>query len=329
MSDEASYDEAFYEAIPDEAAYDAFMGAVKAGDLQEIKGLHQYVFSKRMREPPKEAILVYKAALAGHLECVKYLHENGCPWDERTCTEAAQGGQLECLRYMHENGCPWDEDTCHAAAEFGNLECLKYALENGCPCDDETCDAAAFRGHLECFKYLHENGATWDKDTITAAAAGGHLECLKYLHENGCPWYVWTCAAAAEGHLECLKYAHQNGCPWDERVCAAAARGGHLECLKYAHENGCPLNIDEILHDLPAYGMDRSGEWFGLPPTRYTEEHASIEAYVKTCSKSPIKCPFESAMAVLDEAKNALKDGDYKTIADALMLAHRAKRQRR
>ena len=112
MSDEASYDEAFYEAIPNEAAYDAFMGAVKAGDLQEIKGLHQYVFWKRFREPPNEAILFYEAAEGGHLECVKYMHEIGCPWDEDTCYAAAKGGHLECLKYLHENGCPWDERTC-------------------------------------------------------------------------------------------------------------------------------------------------------------------------------------------------------------------------
>ena len=39
--------------------------------------------------------------------------ENGCPClDERilvdTCS-AAENGHLECLKYAHENGCPWDE----------------------------------------------------------------------------------------------------------------------------------------------------------------------------------------------------------------------------
>jgi hypothetical protein len=40
---------------------------------------------------------------------------------------------LECLKYLHENGCPWDEETCYVAALSGHLECLKYAQENGCP----------------------------------------------------------------------------------------------------------------------------------------------------------------------------------------------------
>ena len=51
-------------------------------------------------------ILVLNAAEYGHLECLQYAHENGCPWDEWTCSEAAENGHLECLKYAHEFGCP-------------------------------------------------------------------------------------------------------------------------------------------------------------------------------------------------------------------------------
>jgi len=68
---------------------------------------------------------------------LKYLHENGCPWNKEACSNAASGGQLECLKYLHENGCPWDYRTCDNAAKYSewydNLECFKYAHENGCP----------------------------------------------------------------------------------------------------------------------------------------------------------------------------------------------------
>ena len=37
------------------------------------------------------------------------------------------------LKYAHENGCPWDERTCESAADYGHLDVLKYARENGCP----------------------------------------------------------------------------------------------------------------------------------------------------------------------------------------------------
>ena len=31
------------------------------------------------------------AAKGGHLDCLKYAHENGCPWDASTCSSAASG----------------------------------------------------------------------------------------------------------------------------------------------------------------------------------------------------------------------------------------------
>ncbi len=57
-----------------------------------------------------------------------------CPWDEATCRGATLGGHLELLKYAHENGCPWNEVTCRAAAQGGHLDLLKYARANGCPC---------------------------------------------------------------------------------------------------------------------------------------------------------------------------------------------------
>jgi len=74
-----------------------------------------------------------RAAVRGDVECLKYAHENGCPWNELTSWGAAKNGHIECLKYAHENGCPWDERTCWEAAEFGQFECLKYALKEGCP----------------------------------------------------------------------------------------------------------------------------------------------------------------------------------------------------
>ena len=56
----------------------------------------------------------------------------GLPWGD-TCTAAAANGHLACLKYAHENGCPWNSTTCEAAAAAHHLTCLQYACENGCP----------------------------------------------------------------------------------------------------------------------------------------------------------------------------------------------------
>lgn len=44
----------------------------------------------------------------GHLDCLMFAHDYGCPWDEETCASAASNGQLDCLKYAHKNGCPWE-----------------------------------------------------------------------------------------------------------------------------------------------------------------------------------------------------------------------------
>jgi hypothetical protein len=49
----------------------------------------------------------------------------------KTSKDAAKFGHLDCLTYLHENGCPWDKDTCRYAAQNGHLDCLRYAHTHG------------------------------------------------------------------------------------------------------------------------------------------------------------------------------------------------------
>mgnify|MGYP001598206709 CR=1 FL=1 len=254
------------------------------------------------------------AASNGHLDCLKYAHENGCEWDQEqkhyppifddfetgfitafktgfnfftryktaySCLAAAANGHLDCLKYAHENGCKLDKYTSLAAASNGHLDCLIYANENNenNDWDYHTCllsihyfncflyvfnnnnwleeerlrvvditRYAAEIGQLDCLRYAHENGCELTEVTCIAAAANGHLDCLKYAHENGCEWDKDTCLyAARNGHLNCLKYAHENGCEWDEDTCFYAIYEGHWDCFKYAYDNGCDKYNFELL----------------------------------------------------------------------------------
>ena len=54
----------------------------------------------------------------------------GCEWDSETTYVAAGNGHVECLKYAHENGCPWHPRTTRAAARYGRLECLMYIYEH-------------------------------------------------------------------------------------------------------------------------------------------------------------------------------------------------------
>ena len=47
--------------------------------------------------------------------------------------EAAKYGNLENMKWLKEQGCPWDSYTFKYAARNGNLENMKWLKEQGCP----------------------------------------------------------------------------------------------------------------------------------------------------------------------------------------------------
>ncbi|CAI6356034.1 unnamed protein product [Macrosiphum euphorbiae] len=70
---------------------------------------------------PLEQVYEHRSSVQRHMKCLKYAHENGCPWEEDTC-----------LAYAFENGCYIQEYTCSQATLYGHLEYLNYAREIGC-----------------------------------------------------------------------------------------------------------------------------------------------------------------------------------------------------
>jgi hypothetical protein len=133
---------------------------------------------------------IIAAAEEGNLEMVKYCVANECPMDSSACSIAAFYGHLECLKYLHEEvKAPWDWQTAAWAAEKGHLHILEYLVERKYDifCADACADAAK-NGHLDCLKYLHETAkAPWNKVAVQWAHKRNHPECLQYLLDNDCP----------------------------------------------------------------------------------------------------------------------------------------------
>lgn len=174
-------------------------------------------------------------------------------WNASTCAEAAANGHVECLAYLHGQGCPWDGRTCTMAARGGHIECLDFARKHGCPCRSGAMSEAARRGDVSLIEHLIARGCPWDESVCEAAAEGGHLECLCFLRERGCPWDADTCAAAAAGgHLACLEYAREQGCAWDDRACVPWYGLVYMNCMWYAYENGCACSIE--FHTVVTFG---------------------------------------------------------------------------
>jgi len=78
------------------------------------------------------------AAKGGHFDVLKWLRENGCPWDLGTCMMVVNGDHLDVLKWLHENGCPWNETTTLAAQMKGKFDILAWARANGCPVNPDN-----------------------------------------------------------------------------------------------------------------------------------------------------------------------------------------------
>ena len=131
-----------------------------------------------------------EATSQGNLEMVKYCVANGCPMDEYACAGAAEYGHLEMLKYLHEEvKAPWGRTTAAWAAEKGHLHILEYLVEcDYDEYDENACGYAALDDHFDCLKYLHETAkAPWDSWAVQVAHENNHPECLQYLLDNNCP----------------------------------------------------------------------------------------------------------------------------------------------
>ena len=133
---------------------------------------------------------ISSAAEQGNLEMVKYCVANECPINTWACARAAQNGHLECLKYLHEEAkAPWDSWTATRAAQNGHLHILEYLVER--KYDQYSvlaCEVAAQNGQLDCLKYLHETAKVpWDSCAVRYAHENNQPECLQYLLDNNCP----------------------------------------------------------------------------------------------------------------------------------------------
>lgn len=150
----------------------------------------------------------FMSAKEGYMKCLKYAHEKGCEWDERSCTTAAFRGYLDIMKYTHENGCKMDSSIIQLSEwkrlQRNEFDCLKYYVENS-----------------DCVKYHIEAS----KDICYYAAGNGRLDILTYLHEKGFPWSdSTTIQACHHGREDCLKYAYENGCDTPLEKCLALSK---------------------------------------------------------------------------------------------------------
>ena len=227
----------------------------------------------------------------GDLVMLKWLRAFGAPWDDDTVAAAAGHGHLEVLKYAHEQGLPLDapdedgDQLIHEAAGKGHLAVMKWLHERGVPLDvangehAQPIHLAAMEGHLPVIQWLHEHGVALDAaddsgcQPIHDAAVDGHLAVVQWLHERGVPLDAAAVIggqpihfAAMHGQLDLVQWLHESG---GVTLDAAgdrgrqpihnATNGGHLALVQWLHERGVPLDAADDTGSQPIHEAAASG----------------------------------------------------------------------
>jgi hypothetical protein len=224
---------------------------MQSGDLQ----------ASRIHRPRCTTLAMDSAAEAGHLDVVKWLHENrreGCT--TAAMDRAANYGHLDVVQWLNSNrseGCTsaaWNTGAPAGSGEVsestGRFDVIRGTTGN-------VMDAAARARRLDVVQWLDENrseGCT--SAAMDSAAAYGHLAMVKWLGETcceGCPSTAMTAAAGYGGGIathrqrEVVKYFLDSGKEVSvTSAMAKAVKARHFEIVLLLHARRITFSDDEI-----------------------------------------------------------------------------------
>jgi hypothetical protein len=129
------------------------------------------------------------AASEGHTAMCQYLHAQQCPWDTCSVGNAAFHGHIDLLRWLVDNGCPfYARFLCVSAARGGSVAVLAYMQQQGMLTSvavlTDMLNFAARYNNLAAAKWLRERGAEWP--TKIKRNCPWSNEVLEWARTEGC-----------------------------------------------------------------------------------------------------------------------------------------------
>ncbi|KAG1702225.1 hypothetical protein DVH05_010015 [Phytophthora capsici] len=194
----------------DQLTYEGVMRAVNHGFLNAVKWMKDnYTESVATKD-----LRMDQAAANGHLEMIKWLHEEHAWCTMQAMNYAASNGHLEVVKFLHKNrteGC--NTDAMDLAAGNGHLNVVEWLHVNRSEgCTTYAMDSAAKNGYVDVVKWLHCNrNEGCSTRAMDEAASTGRLELVQWLHSRytvGCSRAAMT-NAISNGHLELAKWLRQ------------------------------------------------------------------------------------------------------------------------
>jgi hypothetical protein len=107
------------------------------------------------------------AARTGQLAMCEHLRSTGCAWNDYVCAQAALYSHMSTLRWLREQGCPWDvEDILLASASEDCPLVIYYIMQQpdvliGAELLTKALNYAGVRNQLQAALALVIHGAQW------------------------------------------------------------------------------------------------------------------------------------------------------------------------
>lgn len=198
-----------------------------------IEGDHmsclEYALANGCAQGPEASVVACQRGSIASLQLLNQ-YEGHLYWTVNTTFHAAALPLVDCLRYLHENNCPWDESTLSNAVSHGRHHNLRFALERECPRGDDLVRIAAQSDNIACLLQLVEEGLYMDETVFIAALLKGDPNRMKHLLDQGCPylqarfndsdeskvWYNSVYVPRNVGFLSCVETAVERGWIPDE-----------------------------------------------------------------------------------------------------------------
>jgi hypothetical protein len=165
--------------------------AASSGSIDMLELLNQP--DHRVKGENKTILRV--AAYRGHVHICKYVHElleTGYTWDTVACSNAVSGGHLDVLRWLHENGCPWNfRSLCECAARQGSIDIMLYLQQQSEGAEWSTellTDMLSCAGKwdkLAAAQWLRQQGAEWP-DRVRTGRRKWTGAVLQWATAEGC-----------------------------------------------------------------------------------------------------------------------------------------------
>ncbi len=140
-----------------------------------------------------EKIMDYIGAMPNSLNSLIYLHEeHDFPLTEHTISNAVSSGNMECLKYCHENNCPFFSYIYNHTYHFN---VIKYLHENDYPWSESFLSSLALTDSeeeynliFEIMEYALSHDYECTPNDFYSFVKHGKYKELRYLYDNECPF---------------------------------------------------------------------------------------------------------------------------------------------